>query len=85
MDREEYLHRAIETGKITDRDINDIMDHGDQKIRNKLERRANELYRKQKDLDRSYGKGVFTGIDNEGRPYKDLDSDEMRDALLKNL
>jgi hypothetical protein len=84
MDREEYLHRAIETGKITDGDINDILDHGDRKLKMKLERRTSELEKVQKDLDNKYAPGMFTGIDNQGRLYKDLSDKEVHDAFTQN-
>lgn len=85
MDREEYLHRAIETGKITDRDINDIIDHGDKRLKMKLERRAQELEKVQRDLDNKYTKGMFTGVDSQGRLYKDLSSEETDRAFTGNL
>ena len=81
MDREQELARAIETGKITDRDILDIQDHGSRSLRYKLEKKTQFLEKEQKHIDRVYGEGVWTGRDDRGRLYKDLDNTDLINEL----
>lgn len=81
MDREQELARAIETGKITDRDILDIQDHGSRSLRYELEKKTQFLEKEQKHIDRVYGEGVWTGRDDRGRLYKDLDNTDLINEL----
>lgn len=84
LSREEELHQKIDRGSLTDRDILDIEDGGDRRLRRHLEERTSYLEKERDHLDRVYGKGAFDGRDNQGRLYKDLDNKEILNIFNPN-
>ena len=82
LSREEQLHQLIDNGRITDRDIADIENHGDRRLRRHLEERTSYLEKERDHIDRVYGKGMFDGRDSNGKLYKNLDSTEIHKQFL---
>lgn len=68
---EKNLLDKIEQGSITDSEIEMCIDSGDRQIKQAMEKKINEGYRKKKYLDSEFGAGAFDGIDNQGNYYKD--------------
>ena len=67
----------VRSGQISDGDIQQITRGDDMLLKNALEKKANEGYKKKKELDDTYGKGAYDGVDNNGMLYKDIDVSEI--------
>jgi hypothetical protein len=71
---EQYLMDQLQSGKINDREINEILDSGDRTLKNALERRADELHREKEHIHRLHG-DAWDFRDEKGRLCKDNDLD----------
>lgn len=76
QDYEQYLYDQLMSGKINDKEINDILDHGDRKLKGALEKRAEELHKEKEHIHRVYG-DAFDFYDEKGRLCKDVPLDEQ--------
>ena len=62
----------ISKGSLTDKDINFIMDSGDKRLINALERKYEREKKNSEHVQRVHG-SAFTNKDNDGNLYKDTD------------
>lgn len=69
--------QKIERGQLTDVDIQEIKEGDNELAKIFLEKKADEGYKKKKELDHDYGKGVFDGVDNNGNLFKDISVAEI--------
>lgn len=77
VSREEELHRKIEKGNVTDKDISDIKK--DPVLLKELDKKANANYKRLRSstIYNDFRKGTFDGIDNDGSFYKDIPLDKL--------
>jgi len=78
-DPEFQMLKRIDQGKVTDSEINKVVKSGGEVLKF-MEKRANKLQKDKEQLDRKYGKGAFTGIDNDNQPFKDIDLGGVADT-----
>jgi hypothetical protein len=73
--KEEELHRKIESGQLTDMDIQKIQESGDSSLMRKLTDKENEAIRRKSDVEGKLGitdSKLFDGVDKDGNLFKDI-------------
>lgn len=75
-DYEEELQRKLDNGGrgLTDYDIEQIVDHGDHKLNNQLNRIADERQLQKRYYERANGVEI-TGFNEKGEAYQDIQLD----------
>ena len=71
--REEELHKRIQSGALSDRDIAEVEKSGGEllkEMKKVADKRTSEL--KNNPAYRHFGEGSFDGIDKDGNLYKDI-------------
>lgn len=72
ISREEQLHKRIQDGTVTDRDLQEIEERGDRSLKKALNEKERHLRKEKEHLDRLYGEGAWDGKDEEGRLFKNI-------------
>lgn len=74
MDYEQQLRQNIQAGKLDDKQISDIINHGDRTTKRMLDKKVDEQKRAKEHYARVNGVDPksFDGIDDRGRPFKDM-------------
>ncbi len=78
------MMRRLHEGKITDGEINKILDSGDKAMKGELERVTASKEKAMQHVNRIHGKGTWDGIDNDGNLYKDSVIPGLKTLSKKN-